>query len=270
MQPDPGVPGAFRVLVDGSSQAWVDPTDPLRLEFEYVQRITEVLDVTLLSRPAIERVRIVHLGGSAMMIPRWVEARRPHTAQIVCEPDAETVADVRRLIPLPHRSGIKIRETDGRSALRAMPDDYADAIVLDAFVGYEVPAELATLEFFTDIRRVLRPGGVFLANVVDHAPHPWVRRFVAGLPEIGTQIAASAEAAMWKGRRFGNVVTIASDRRLPMDVLIRRSASAPFPYQWRYGRELVDMVGRASPFTDADPQPSPTPSRRFRPFLGGS
>ncbi|HBX81404.1 MAG TPA: spermidine synthase, partial [Propionibacteriaceae bacterium] len=52
VQPDPGVPGAFRVLVDGSSQAWVDPTDPLRLEFEYVQRITEVLDVTLLSRPA--------------------------------------------------------------------------------------------------------------------------------------------------------------------------------------------------------------------------
>ncbi len=42
--PDREAPGAFFVRVDGTGQSFVDPTDPLRLEFDYVQRIAEVID----------------------------------------------------------------------------------------------------------------------------------------------------------------------------------------------------------------------------------
>lgn len=256
--PDPRIPGAFLVAADGSSQSWVDPDHPLDLAFEYVQRIAEVLDATVLELPDERRARVVHLGGGGLTIPRWLEARRPHTAQIVCEPDADLMVEVRRKLPLPRQSGIKVREVDGRSGLAAMPDDYADAIVLDAFVGFRVPAELATAEFFQDAARVLRPGGVFVANMAEQAPFAWSRRAVAGIPLA--HVAVSAEAAVWKGRRYGNLIACASDTTLPMEAMIRSAAAAPFSYRWRFGTELVRWLAGAVPFSDTDAEPSPRPA----------
>ncbi|MBK8458861.1 MAG: fused MFS/spermidine synthase [Micropruina sp.] len=156
--PDAYTRGAFRVVTGVTSQSWVDPADPLRLDFEYVQRIADLLRLTVLSRPAEERVRIVHLGGGGLTLPRFIAAVRPHTAQIVCEPDADLIAEVRRKLPLPRQSGIKIRDVDGRTGLAAMPEEYADMVIVDAFAGHSVPGELATREFFAEVRRRLRPG----------------------------------------------------------------------------------------------------------------
>ncbi|HOS18792.1 MAG TPA: 5'-nucleotidase C-terminal domain-containing protein [Clostridia bacterium] len=129
LAPDAGTPGAFSVLFGDTAQSYVDPADPNRLEFEYVQRLTEALDATVLGRPSEVRLRVVHIGGAGMTIPRWVEARRPHTAQLVLEPDADLTAEVRRKLPLGRGSGIKVREVGGREGIAAMPPDYADAVM---------------------------------------------------------------------------------------------------------------------------------------------
>ncbi|MBD4447847.1 spermidine synthase, partial [Xanthomonas citri pv. citri] len=50
--PDPDVAGAWTVRVGGADQSWIDPDDPTRLEFDYMQRIADHLDV---HRPAGER-----------------------------------------------------------------------------------------------------------------------------------------------------------------------------------------------------------------------
>ena len=261
VESDPFHPGAFRVLAGDTAQSWVDVTDPLRIEFEYVQRICEALDATVLRRPVDERLRVVHLGGAGMTIPRWVEARRPHTAQIVCEPDGDLVDEVRRLMPLPRTSGIKVRVVDGRSGVAAMPSDYVDALVLDAFEGPRVPASLATGEFLADVAARRRPGAVFVANVTDRAPFAWARRFAAGVRGQFRQVLVSAEAPVWRGRRFGNLVFVASDAVLPATELSRHAARAAFPYRFLAGREVVDWIGGAEPFSDADPQHSPVPRR---------
>lgn len=257
LQRDPFRPGAFRVMFGHTAQSWVDPADPLHLEFEYVQRIAEALDLTVLARPADERVRVVHLGGAGMTIPRWVAVRRPHTAQVVCEPDAELVAEVRRTIPLPPASGIKVREVDGRTGVAAMPDAWADAVVLDAFDGSSVPGPLVTEEFFADVARVARPGAVFVANITDRAPFGWAKRVVAGVGSAFHHQAVSAEAAVWKGRRFGNLVVVASDAALPLADLEARAHRAAFPYQLLAGRALHRWLGGAQPFSDADACDSP-------------
>lgn len=75
------------------------------------------------------------------------------------EPDADLLDEVRRKLPLGRHAGIKVRTTDGRSGLAAMPADYADALIVDAFDGLHVPGSLATAEFFADAGRVLRPDG---------------------------------------------------------------------------------------------------------------
>ena len=257
LEADPFNPGAFRVLAGDHAQSWVDPADPLRLEFEYVQRISEVLDATILTASDDQRLRVVHLGGGGLSLPRWVAARRPHTAQIVCEPDAALTEQVRRILPLPPRSGIKVRDVDGRAGIVAMPHDYADAVVLDAFDGLQVPADLATEEFLDEVVLRRRPGGIVVANVTARAPFGWSRQFTAGVADRFRSVLVSAEAAVWKGRRMGNLVVAASGRSLPVPQLTRVAAAAPFPYQLKSGRELERWLGGASGLRDADATPSP-------------
>lgn len=259
LTPDRGTPGAFSVLFGDTAQSYVDPADPYRLEFEYVQRLTEALDATILRRPDDERLRVVHIGGAGLTIPRWVEARRPHTAQIVLEPDAELTAEVRRKLPLPRGSGIKVREVGGREGIVAMPPDYADAVVLDAFADAHVPAELTTAEFLNEVRPRLRAGGLFAANITDSAPFYWAKRFVGGVGQRWASVLVSAEPAVWKGRRFGNLIVLASDAPLPAADLERTAARAAFPYRFLGGRELRRWLGGAQSWSDADAQPSPEP-----------
>lgn len=261
VESDPFHPGAFRVVAGDTSQSWVDPGDPLRLEFEYVQRITEALDATVLTRPADERIRVVHLGGAGMTIPRWVAARRPGTAQIVCEPDADLVDEVRRLMPLPRQSGVKVKVIDGRAGLEAMPADFVDALVLDAFDGPRVPESLATEDFLDAWVTRRRPGAVFVANVTDKAPFAWARRFAAAVRDVHRSVLVSAESSVWKGRRYGNLVFVASDAALPATELSRSAARAAFPYKFLAGRDVVSWIGDAVPFADADAQASPVPRR---------
>lgn len=258
---DPFNAGAFRVVFGESSQSWVDPDDPERLEFEYVQRIAAALEVTVLARPPDERIRVVHLGGGGLTLPRWVAVRRPQSAQIVCEPDAELTQEVRRKIPLPPRSGIKVRDVDAKAGISVMPESYADAVILDAFVGTQVPGELASVGFLADVRRRCKPGAVFIANVTDAAPFAWAKRFTAGVASQFRHLQVSAESAVWKGRRYGNLVVLASAAPLPLAELQRRAAGSPFPYRALQGRELTRWLGGADPFTDADTTPSPAPQR---------
>ena len=149
--PDLAYPRAFTLRIGRTDQSYVDLDDPLRLEFDYVQRLADVLDSV--TEPG-QRLRVVHVGGAAMTLPRYIAATRPSSAQIVLEPDVELTAFVRRHLPLPVRSGIKVRGTDGRRGIAELRDGYADLVIIDAFVGARVPAELTTKEFLVDARRI--------------------------------------------------------------------------------------------------------------------
>ena len=251
--------GAFVVRTGITEQSWVDLSDPRRLEFEYVRRIAEALQATVLARPAAERIRAVHVGGGGLSLPRYVAAVRPQSAQIVLEPDSDLVAAVRAHLPLPPRSGIKIRELDGRTGIGQMPDGYADAVIVDAFAGAVVPAELATVEFFADLDRVLRPGGLVAMNLGDRSPFTWGRRCLAGLTTVFRHAAVSAEIPVWKGRRYGNLVAVASQAPLPVAVLERELSRAGFPYRLLAGGSLAAWIEAAQPFSGSDASPSPDP-----------
>lgn len=257
--PAPDDRRAFMVMHGLTEQSWVDPTDPLRLEFEYVQRIAEVLEETILTRPESERVRVIHIGGGGLTLPRFVEARRPHTAQVVLEPDAELTASVREKLPLSRNSGIKVRPVDGRTGVLALPAGYADTVIIDAFAGASVPPELATAEFFAEVARTLRPGGQAVMNLTDSAPFSWAKRCLAGIVATFDEVAVSAEVPVWKGRRFGNFVAVGGTG-LPLQALGRRLQRAGFPYRLLAGRELARWLAGSTPFTDEDTEGSPSPA----------
>lgn len=256
--PDPEVPGAYYVRINKTDHSWIDPDDPTRLEFDYMQRIADALDA---HRPLGERMRVVHVGGAGMSLARYVATTRPTSPQIVLEPDAVLTDEVRAAAPLPRNSGIKVRPTDGRTGIAAMPGEYADVIILDAFAEASVPADVTTVEFFTDLARVLVGDGMLLVNVTDQGPLHYTRRVMAGLAEVFSETLLEAEPATLKGRRFGNLIALAARTTPPVDVLTRRAAGSPFPYRVLYGTELRRFVGGAQPYTDQDSEPSPPPPR---------
>lgn len=258
--PDETVPGAFHVRFGHTSQSWVDPERPELLLFEYVQHVAMVLENSVLAAPEDRRLRVVHLGGAGMTLPRWVAWRRPGTAQIVCEPDEELTAEVRHKIPLPVRSGIKVRAVGGRAGVVAMPADYAEVVIIDAFNGARVPAELASTDFLDQVYRIGREESVVVFNVTDRAPFHWAQRVVAGLRELWRHVVVGAEVPVHKGKRFGNLLFVASETRIDMAGLRRDSNKMPFGYRWLDGAELDGWCGGAEPFTDADTRHSVDPS----------
>jgi spermidine synthase len=254
--PDRLHPRAYTLRVGRTDQSYVDLDDPLRLEFDYVQRIADVIDSVA---PPGDRVGVVHVGGAALTLPRYVAATRPRSAQVVLEPDTELTAFVRQHLPLARQSGIKVRDTDGRTGIRALRDAYAEVVVVDAFAGAQVPADLTTVEFLTDVRRVTTGTGTLVINLTDRGPFAYGRRVLAGVRAVFGEVIFCAEPSTIKGRRFGNVIIVGSPRLLPLLEIARRAGSSPYPYRVLHGPRLDQLQAGAVPFTEADASPSPAP-----------
>jgi spermidine synthase len=242
-------PGGWLLTIDRIRQSYVDLDDPTYLDFEYVQALADILDA-LPEGP----LAVTHVGGGACTLARYVATTRPGSPQIVLEPDATLTALVRARLPLPRGSRIRIRPVDGRAGVAALGGASADAVVLDAFQGGRVPGELTTTEFLADVARVLRPDGVFLANIADGPPVTYTRRVLATVRTVLPQTLVIAEPAVRKGRRYGNVVVAGSRTPLPLAEVLRASARAAFPRTVTTG-----LSGDAKPLTDADQLRSPQP-----------
>jgi hypothetical protein len=247
---------AFTLRVGRTDQSYVDLDDPRRLEFDYLEQVAVVVDTVA---PAGEPVRAVHLGGAAMSLPRYLAATRPRSAQLVFEPDAQLTAFVRTHLPLPPRSRIRVRAVDGRSGLVDLRPGSADLVILDAFVGPRTPAELTTLECWEELRRVLTATGTVVVNVTDRGPLGYARRVLAGLAAVFPYRLLMAESSTLKGRRFGNVILVGSDRSLATEEITAAAGRVLYPYRVLSGARLGQLLAEAVPFTDADAEESPQP-----------
>ncbi len=247
-------PGGWLLLVDRIRQSYVDLDDPSYLDFEYVQSFADVIDALPPGRLAV-----THVGGGACTLARYIAVTRPGSPQIVLEPDADLTSLVRARLPFPRGARIRVRAAAGRAGIAALADRSADVVVLDAFAGGRVPADLTTVEFFADVARVLRPDGVLLGNVADGPPLEFTPRLVAAVQQALPVVLVRADPAVLKRRRFGNVVLAASRAALPVDDVRRVAASAMFPHRVLTGGALRLLIGGAAPLTDAAPMRSPAP-----------
>ena len=256
--PDLAYPRAFTLRVGRTDQSYVDLDDPRRLEFDYVQRLADVLDSV--AEPA-QRIRVVHVGGAGMSLARYVAATRPTSAQVVLEPDVELTAFVRRHLPLPVRSGIKVRGKDGRRGIAELRRRVRGLGDHRRFRRPRVPAELTTADFLTDARRALSDHGVIIVNLTDRGPLDYARRVLAGVRRAFPHVLLCAESSTLKGRRFGNVIIAGGATPLPYAAIAERAARPPFPYRVVHGARLHQLLAHSVPFSDADAEQSPEPGR---------
>ncbi|MGW0082356.1 spermidine synthase [Streptomyces sp. NPDC003393] len=246
----------WTLLIDGAPQSYVDLDDPAYLSFEYQRRLGHVID---LAAPAGKPIHAVHLGGGAFTLARYVAATRPRSTQQIVERDAALVQLVRRALPLDTAARIRVRSVDARVGLAKVPDGWADLIVADVFSGARTPAHLTSTEFLDEVRRALKPGGLYAANLADGPPLAHVRGQIATAAARFGELALVADPTVLRGKRFGNAVLVAGDLPLPVAELTRRAASDPHPGRVEHGRALADFTGGALPVTDAAAVASPAP-----------
>ncbi len=240
-------PGSFVVRLDGRDQSLVDLLDPTRLEFDYVRRMADLIDdVGDPARP----LSVLHVGGAGLTLPRYVAATRPGSRQVVLEPDETLTARVRAELPLPRRSGIRVRGVDGRRGLADVRPGSFDAVVLDAYRAGVVPGDLLTVECFEQVARVLSPGGALVANLSDRAPFSPTRDVVAGLGRCFRHLAVGAENATLKGRRPGNVLVVASRFAPPVRTWLQEAS--PTGYRVLTGNQVKSSFGGGTALHDRD------------------
>ncbi|MFG1844660.1 spermidine synthase [Micromonospora carbonacea] len=254
--PDPDRPRSFTLLLDGAPQSHVDLADPTHLEFEYVRRLAAALD---LIAPAGAPLRVLHLGGGALTLPRYVRATRPGSTQRVCEVDAALVDLVRRELPWPADPRLRVRVADARAALESTRDAGYDVVVADVFAGARTPAHLTSVEYLAEVARVLAPGGWYLANVADGPPLRHARAQVATVRAVLPRACLVGDAAVLRGRRYGNLVLVAGRVEPPVPELTRRAAGDWFPGRVLAGDELDRFAGGAAVVLDADATDSTPP-----------
>ncbi|KUM68530.1 spermidine synthase [Streptomyces griseorubiginosus] len=254
--PDRDRPRAWTLLIDGAPQSHVDLDDPLHLSFEYQRRLGHVIDLAAApGRP----LHAVHLGGGALTLARYLAATRPRSTQQVVERDAALVQLVRQKLPLEPTARIRVRSVDAREGLAKVADGWADLVIADVFSGARTPAHLTSAEFLDEVRRALKPGGLYAANLADGPPLSHLRGQIATAAARFADLALVADPTVLRGKRFGNAVLVASDTPLPVAELTRRAASDPHPGRVEHGRALLDFTGGAVPVTDAKAVASPAP-----------
>jgi spermidine synthase len=251
---DPYRTSAWTLLVDGAPQSHVDLADPTHLEFEYVRRMAAAVDAVA---PPARPLRVLHLGGGALTLPRYIAAARPGSAQRVVEADGPLVELVRRSLPWDRRLPIRVRVADARAAVAATRDGAYDLVVADVFAGARTPAHLTSAEFVREVARVLTPDGWYLANVADGPPLRYARAQVATIRSVFPEAVLVADAAVLRRRRFGNLVVLAGRTAPPAAELARRAAGDWFP--GRVEADLDRFAGGSPPVTDATAVDSPAP-----------
>ncbi|HYJ76095.1 MAG TPA: fused MFS/spermidine synthase, partial [Kineosporiaceae bacterium] len=250
VQADPARPTGRVLVLDTLRHSYVDLADPRYLEFAYVRAMASALDA---GAPAGRPLDALFLGGGGFTLPRFLAAVRPGSRSLVYEIDPDVVALDRRRLALRTgpEAGIDARVRDARLGLFATATASRDVVVGDAFGQISVPWHLTTREVVARVRSVLRPGGVYLVNVIDHPPLAFARAEVATIADVFPSVAVIASPDALAGRDGGNLVVLASGAELPVDAIRTALARRAPELALLSGAGAVRaFAGDAEPLTD--------------------
>ncbi|AVM01081.1 spermidine synthase [Gordonia iterans] len=245
---DDGV-GGWLLTVNGAQSSHLDPFDPENLEFEYMRQMAAAI-ADAHPDPAAP-LRVLHLGAAACALPRHLAHRYPGSRHVAVEIDAELARLAREWFDLPRAPRLRIRVGDAREVTESLTEHTRDVVIRDAFAESVTPLHLKTVEFTEAVKRVLAPGGLYLANVGDRRSLLSARMEVATVAEVFGHVALISDPAMLKGRRSGNIVVVASDGPLPDSAALQRTLrSDPEPARLLSGDEAAAFARSAPPLRD--------------------
>ena len=215
-------PSIRTLRLDTLRHATVDLDDPTWLGFAYTRAFGDVIDAMA---PTGDPMDVLHIGGGGFTMPRFIDATRPGSRNLVLELDPLVLATAREELGLVTDADLEVRTGDARTAMADVATDAYDLAVGDAFGGLAVPWHLTTRELVADVARTLRTDGIYLLNVIDYPPLRFARAELATLRDVFPHVAVMGPATLATGRSGGNVILLASRAPLPVDAILAADAA---------------------------------------------
>jgi MFS family permease len=242
IEADAARPGGYELILDGGYNSYVDLNDPTHLDYSYTRWIADGIDA--MNRPKAP-LDAVFVGGGGFTLPEWLAATRPGSRSEVLELDAELVGVDEERLGLHTSPALRARTGDARISMLDVPSDSADVVVGDAFSHHTIPWHLMTTEWLDEVKRVLKPGGLYALNVIDFPPLDLLRAEAATLLDSFADVRLAAVRGRYGQPYGGNEVLYASDRPMPK----RTGSSAEGAVT--YNREDVEAIaGNAETLRD--------------------
>lgn len=253
IEADPYGANRYILKVNGVPSSHVDLDDPSYLDFEYMRWMEPIFTIGFPVQDfdgRARKLRVLHLGGGGCSMARWVAANYDNARQVVVELDAKLAELVRTNFEVPRAPLVRLRVGDAAQVLPTLSDDSRDVIIRDVFAGSTTPRQLTTVDYARQAQRVLDVGGVYVMNCGDTADLAGAKAEAATLLSVFKHVALVADPPMLKGRRYGNIVFLASDEPLALGPAFERSLrTAPLPAQLVSGSGVERFAADAEPIT---------------------
>jgi spermidine synthase len=211
LEADPGNPDGYTLVLDDLHHSYVDLSDPTYLKFNYVRWIAKAIDALHKPKAPLD---VVFIGGGGFTLPRWLVKTRPGSHAQVLEVDGELVKFDEEHLGLHTSPALRVSIGDARVDMLDVPSHSADVVVGDAFGNLAVPWHLTTAEWTEEVKRVLKPGGLYALNVIDLPPLDLQRAEAATLLDVFDDVRMVTFGAE-EHPLGGNAVMLASDKTIP-------------------------------------------------------
>jgi spermidine synthase len=158
------------LILDHLVHSYNSLDNPNYLEYGYIKVYAEIADYLAQQVPN-QAIRILYIGGGGYTLARHIEATYPNARQEIMEIDPGVTQTVYEQLGVdPATTNIITYNVDGRLMANQLVESNAgqyDLIIGDAFNDLSIPYHLTTQEFDSELKRLLKPDGFYLALVID-------------------------------------------------------------------------------------------------------
>jgi len=210
------------LVLDHLVHSYTDLEDPLYIEYEYIRMYEEMVRWQATKRGAF---KALFLGGGGYTFPRFMEAKYPEAVIHVVEIDPEITRVAQEYLAVSKNTKIRSFNQDGRwFVMNCKEKGTYDFIFGDAFNDLSIPYHLTTKEFAIQLKTLLKPDGMLMANVIDSFKKgAFMPSYIRTLEEVFGKGNVELLTLSSDYDRIGisTCVVVASPKKLDMDDFIR-------------------------------------------------
>lgn len=153
------------LVLDHLVHSYTNLEEPFYIEYEYIRMYEEMVRWQAKKRASL---KVLFVGGGGYTFPRFIEAKYPGAEIHVVEIDPEITRVARKYLGISDNTKIRSFNEDGRwFVMNCKEKGTYDFIFGDAFNDLSIPYHLTTKEFAIQLKSLLKPDGLLLANVID-------------------------------------------------------------------------------------------------------
>lgn len=205
-------PNGWSLAINGDTQSFVDLDDPTYMQYKYLQVLAQATVHMMTEINMFDA--LLTIGGGILSVPRFVHSHFPATNQTVVEASADVIALMEENMPTP--PNITVANDYGETWIAAHQGNRFSGVVLDAFVGNDVPPAMQSSQFYNDVAGLVGTYGWVTQNVITPAHLATVHRIDGWASEHFTSGYVLGGAKTLNGdSEWANVVMVMS--QYPLD-----------------------------------------------------